>query len=241
MTIISVLWSRVELQVLRYMPWWIIQKHQHVASDGYDLDYTEMLLPLVLVQSIKRRHFLVAVVSIITLLLKTRIVLSSNIFQVVNVGIKHPVQAHVLDYLSPETDIAQILESNSSVKARVEGYRQFNMDLPFGVADKCAYQTFSFPFEEGPTPGRPTINAPLTAVVDGLFMETECLMLETYPYSITEAAPESTNLVSIFNIIFELKFENCETVISRGMVESIGAIWSLEDQPADDRPCSILP
>lgn len=84
---------------------------------------------------------------------------------------------------------------------------QFGVDLPFGLSAECAYETFTV---EGPDGQAvvPTVEEPVSALVDGLFMDTECLLLEDYIVSIdhTEEARNGA-------LVVDLQFENCEQSI----------------------------
>lgn len=236
MTVVSVLWSRVELQVLRYTPWWSLQSREDVKVDEYCLDYTEMLLPMVLLRSFKNKHYMVTIASITTLLLKAQIVLSSSIFELVNVRAEIPVEARSLDSFGLRSDGAyELAFSDSELMANADGVRHFGMALPFGVSESCAYQTFAPPEREGSPSGRPSIDMPLVVVVDGLFMESECLKLESYTSDIDGGRSEESE------IGFELKFEGCDTVISRSYSGTVRSLWDMRPLPEDDRPCASLP
>lgn len=236
MTVVSVLWSRVELQVLRYTPWWSVQDRENVKVDEYCLDYTEMLLPVVLLRSLKNRHYMVAIASATTLLLKAQIVLSSSIFELVNVRADIPVEARALDSFGLRSDGAyEIAIADSELMASVDGVRHFGMALPFGVSESCAYQTFAPPPQEGSSSGRPSIDMPLVAVVDGLFMESECLKLESYTSDIDDGPSGQSG------IRFELKFERCDATISKRFPSATRSLWDMQPLPEDDRPCASLP
>ena len=246
MTIISVFWSRVELQLLRYTPWQAVQGRDNAGADEYLLDYTEMLLPTVLMQSIRRKHFLVTIASATALLLKIQIVLSSSIFQMAGVTIVQSTQVRLLDAF----DASAWEERNTTTPepvgsprysrvliAMVGGIRNYAMPLPFGVTDKFAYQTFS-PVSPGVSvSGRPSPERALTATVDGLFMDTECLELENHTLLVEDD----------HSFAYRLKFENCDTVITKRGEYKLPGPWATRngwDEPqmqGNDRPCAALP
>lgn len=244
MTIICVFWCRVELQLLRYTPWLANQGRDTVEADEYSLDYTDMLLPTVLMQSFKRKHFLVTIASVTALLVKLQIVLSSSIFQMVGVGIEQPAQVRLLDSFvanhfntsDPVQEGAGSPRFGPSLMATVAGIQNFDMPLPFGVSDTFAYQTFSPVSAGAPVSGRPLVESPLTVVVEGLFMDTECLKLENHTLRVEDNEFE-----------IRLKFENCDTVITKRGAFRIPGQWDNEhgwDEPRmeeNDRPCATLP
>uniref|UniRef100_A0A0B7JWF8 Uncharacterized protein n=1 Tax=Bionectria ochroleuca TaxID=29856 RepID=A0A0B7JWF8_BIOOC len=57
LTVITIFWSRVELQALRYMPW-AIARDSPRSSKWKDLNYTTMIPPVLLFRSFQNRHFI---------------------------------------------------------------------------------------------------------------------------------------------------------------------------------------
>lgn len=248
-TILSVFWGRVKLQLVRYTSWWNIRDRHPVNGDKYLLDYTEMLLPTVLMQSLKRKHFLGTIVTAMTLLVELQIVLSPIIYQMASTSIERPTEARILDSFSEKrldevTDTGDFdgtgnVQSALLVKATVEGVRRFSIPLPFGVSNTFAYQTFS-PVSTAESPvQRPSVDAPLVVVVDGIFMEAECLMLESQTLSVD---PDGNGYA------FKMKFEGCDTLITKRGKVTLPHQWDSDGrwddpQPGEwnDRPCSALP
>lgn len=241
-TIVAVFWSRVELQALRYMPWMVLHRGQHVETNEYSLDYTAMLPPTVLIQSFKRKHFLVFFTSIITILLKIQVILSPSIFQLVSVQVSKPVEVSLLDSFAVPDDIGD--GAYASSYANVLALRQFDMNLPFGVSDDFAYQTFGSSNRTDQR-SRPVVDAPLEVVVDGLFMDTECLLLENYTISLGQA---QTQVEGYFEANFTLQFQSCDKEIkvrtdgiTGGSYDPGQAYWSTHPYAEDEHPCASLP
>lgn len=230
-TLLGILWARVELQVLRYTPWWSARQRKHTATDEYHLDYTEMLLPTVLMQSIKRKHYMVAIASTVTLLLKLQVVLSTSIFQMAIVRVETPVTTTSLDTFVAR-DHNYPVDNEYEARASVDSFRHFGVPLPFGVSESCAYQQYSPHFNIGASPSRPSMNRPLTTVVDGLFMETECLKLENYTVHDGPLRPWDITI----------KSENCDTPVTAMFSPSrYNGSWQLDEAKGDKRPCPDLP
>lgn len=207
-----------------------------------------MLLPAVMAQSLKRKHFLVTVASITALLLKLQIVLSSALFQTTTMTITRPSEIHLADSFAVRSldDVGDDFEIDPSgnaryagaVRATAEGIRNFGLQPPFGASDICAYQTFYPASGEGDSSSqRATVNSPLTAVVDGLFMETECLKAE----DISLSQPDGET------IDFSIKFEGCNTILRKTWKNQRPNQWTNRgawDSPRveeNDKPCPSLP
>lgn len=242
------------------MPWFDIQQAD-APADSYDLDYTGMLLPVVILQSFKRKHFLVFVAAIIGIALKVQIALSSSVFQSVLIQRPHPIDVRIMNVFADSVEIQTmnvtvgtdlVLEeqrTNSTIdsEAYVAAIQQFNLDLPFGVSLECAYLTFTALDSNGVVV-TPRPDQPLTVTVDGLFMDAECKLLESYDMSApTTPKPDD-------RLLHELRFEGCEDVVKydyplqkmylddeRNFGEAHRISFVDESEDGSDRPCSSLP
>lgn len=238
-TLIAVLWARTELQALRYTPWLTLQEDS-VSIQDYDLDYTGMWLPMILVRSVKSRHVLVAVATMTTLVLRIQIALSSSIFQSVFVRSIEDTNIKILSSFEPDADIPDpmlSIEPNAYVKA----IQQYGLDLPFGVSTECAYQTFAALSSDGDITTA-TPDHPITAVVDGLFADIQCLLLNSCTLYVDEESWVRLNLT----------FDECGEAVVQETVFQLGPERG-EEQPElaygylghlnvlDRRPCHSLP
>lgn len=238
-TIIAIFWSRVELQAMRYTPWMNMQR------TDLDLDYTAMLPPFVLLDSFKRKHFLVFSATVVTILLKVQIVLSPSIFQAVLVWTTHETEGQVLDVLGQINSTTQP-GTQTSTSSHVWALTQFDIEPPFGVSDTCAYQTFSPSNQEG-TSSRPTVDEPFTAVVQGLFMDTDCLLLDHEKSKVT--VQPGSGPFDMSELWFHFSFDTCEGAwgtnqkdIETDPEADPVLIHVLEPLRAPyDRPCAALP
>ncbi|KAH6986190.1 hypothetical protein BKA56DRAFT_613576 [Ilyonectria sp. MPI-CAGE-AT-0026] len=236
LTTIIIFWSRIESQTLRYIPWIAIQNGQSLGPDGYSLNYTSMLAPTVLIRSLQRKHFFVFLISAASMILKAQIVLAPSLFQLQTTRSSHPVEVQVLDSFTMTEDASQTIGSGAYHNAGALQY--FDMNLPFGVSKEGAYQTFKL---AKPGPGatsRGTVNAPLTVVVDAVFMDIQCHALENYT---TTATPAGYETFYIFTT--DLQFENCEHSINIESYIAANATgeWKIENDLENEHPCSLLP
>ncbi|KAF4887774.1 hypothetical protein CGCF415_v014710 [Colletotrichum fructicola] len=219
LTIMSIFWSRVETQVLRYMPW-ISYGHQqspHINPGDFDLDYTAMLSPAILIQSSRRKHYLVFIIVVISVVLKIQIVLASSLYSLEFIRVSESVDIEILDVFN--TTAKAVRTEDTSPYYIAHGTKNFEMRPPFGIAQNIAYQTFQT--VDG---SRGTVDAPLEVVVDGYFSEARCLKLESYSHL---EIPEDSNEPNSYSIGLKLWFQSCEQPILVDELdhERVTAVW----------------
>ncbi|KAE9566808.1 hypothetical protein CGMCC3_g17034 [Colletotrichum fructicola] len=98
-TLGCIMWSRVELQTLRYTPWnHVFPEQQYIkAHMSFDIDYTSMLSPVVLFTSLRRKHYLVLLVSVTSAFLKIQAALAPGLFSLSIVNATQSVDVRILD------------------------------------------------------------------------------------------------------------------------------------------------
>lgn len=166
------------------MPWMILRQNPSASPIEQDLDYTAMLPPVALYQSLKRRHFFVAIAIAASLLLKVQVVLAASLFRLVVIDVVDKIDVQVLDVFSREVDVEPGVRSRSVQHARA--LRGFDMNPPFGVSGNLAYQTFTTSEHAANNTSRPSAQSPVTAVVDGFFTNATCLMTEDFTLTVDE-------------------------------------------------------
>ncbi|KAH7156530.1 hypothetical protein EDB81DRAFT_645466 [Dactylonectria macrodidyma] len=239
-TIFSIFWSRVEFQTLRYMPWMAIKRGQSLGESGYCLDYTQMLSPAVLYQSLRRKHFFVFFVSTVSMILKAQIILSPGLYHIQAAQSLASVDVQTLDSFAVTEDLNNATGTAPYYHARA--LQNFDMTFPFGVAKSGAYQTFRLANETSTTRG--TADAPLTVIVDGVFAAMKCLELEDYSIS-----NSTINQLGYHNFTIDLKFENCDRRMSiQNIIQwtnsndnKVESYWTLDNQLDPEYPCTSLP
>ncbi|KAJ0382560.1 hypothetical protein COL922a_012304 [Colletotrichum nupharicola] len=215
----SIFWSRVETQVLRYMPW-ISYGHQqspHINPGDFDLDYTAMLSPAILIQSLRRKHYLVSIIVVISVVLKVQIVLASNLYSLEFIRVSESVDIEILDVFN--TTAKAVRTEDTSPYYIAHGTKNFEMRPPFGITQNIAYQTFQT--VDG---SRGTLDEPLEVVVDGYFTEARCLKLESYSHL---EIPEDSNEPNSYSIGLKLWFQSCEqpALVDELGHERVTAVW----------------
>lgn len=227
MTILSVLWARVELQAIRYTPYFRLYQtagHDGVPVDGVDLDYTKLLPPMVLLESLKRRHLLVFFATIGSLLLKAQVVLSSGFFLTTSVQRSIPVEVDILDSFVTNMDSFVADGAAYSVTSAVQDH---GMQVPLGVDSDGAYQTFKMqsPWEHDNVKSfRGTVDAQLEVPVDHVSVDTECLPLQSFDVFDPENLPFEADFGAWYKKIqVRLQFEACDEEITVSMGNIITA------------------
>ncbi|KAL0931215.1 uncharacterized protein CTRU02_213950 [Colletotrichum truncatum] len=220
-TICSIFWSRVEYQALRYMPWIAHHRKQSLEDEknGYTLDYTAMLMPVVVYQSLRRKHFLVFLVTLASILLRVLIVLAPSLYSLANIEVPRSVDIQLLDsFNTTDRPVDELTDVPGLVRSFYLSLalRNFELQRPFGLGTDVAYQTFTS--RNGTARG--TVSAPLTAVVDGIFADTHCSKLESWtasPFRLED--PQPNNYYYFYEADASLQFEGCDTPVDLGEIK----------------------
>lgn len=241
--------------MLRFTPWMAAKSRQQPLDDPSSylyLDYTQMIMTTVLYQSLRRKHFLVFLVCLVSIILKVQMVLSTGLFESVSVQIARPVPVRTLDSFESKEVVKGIPSELSYFWARAA--EEYNMNPFFGVAKNCAYQTYQLSAEDGTVSegtgnqSRGTRETPLKAVVDGIFTEMTCLKAEDCSL---DPVPFPT-LDNMYEMKYSFKFENCNETLqvsdspvyvdakdgetyAATRIRDLGSSWNTT------RPCSSLP
>lgn len=142
-----------------------------------DLDYVSTITPTILVQSLRRRHILVFIVSGIALMLKVELLLAAGLFNIMPVTVEVPVDIEVLDNFNPTYESQNYsTETLTSAFFAARAIHDFDMVYPFGVDERIAHQTFV----SSRTKNRGTLQTPLKTVVDGFFSSIDCRLLQGF-------------------------------------------------------------
>ncbi|KAF9876246.1 hypothetical protein CkaCkLH20_06189 [Colletotrichum karsti] len=212
-----------------------------------------MPTPTILYQSLKRKHHLVSLVVVVSLVLKVQIVLAPGLYSLAGISSMQQMDLEILDSFNPNM-------TTSSMDTRpwylATALRDFNLRRPFGVTEDHAFQTFNTP--NGPSRG--TVSAPISVTVDGYFTDVKCLKLESWRSSklvVTQDAltEEPTMRSGLYTVDLELTFQGCKGPISlknqrihwinhtgtNDPREWLG-IWQVIDVGLEEqRPCPNLP
>lgn len=200
---------------MRYMPW--IEVEQSSGHSGVDLDYMKMLPHAVLIHSFKRGHFIIFFTTIASIILKVQVVLSPAFFQPAGIETRRPTEVEILDSFPVASNLTG--DGDPTAYYLEKAIQDFKMDYPFGVNSKYAYQTFRVPARSGGnnTSHRGTFSAPMELIVDGLSVETNCLLLESYHVSRPARYPfedpynRYSHIAAWYgNISIDLQFETCD-------------------------------
>ncbi|VUC35953.1 unnamed protein product [Clonostachys rosea] len=202
--------SRVELQILRYYPWVLIQHSDTHGPEAYHLNYTSMILPMVLFRSLQQKHILVALVTTSLIILRVQIVLSPALFILGLIKISQPAQVQILNSFTTSEDLSNTAGPGFIFHQRA--ISQLGLDLPFGIAEKGTFQTFELLHHENRTRG--TLDKPLKITTDGLFMDMECTPLDGYNLKWHEIKWESeTTFDYEYNLTINFEFKSCNSQI----------------------------
>ena len=158
-----------------------------------------MLLPSILIQSLRRKHFLVFLASVIPIILRVQIVLSPSFFESATIQVSSMTQLQVLNSFSSLNEPPRSTRPYYHAK----NVRDLGMNPPFGLFEHGIYQTFD------PLPGHApaTRGAAQKAQVNGLFMDMQCIELKSFTSSVE--AQQTIPGGQLLDINFELYFDDC--------------------------------
>lgn len=221
-----------------------MESRQHLSLNDYYLDYTQLLLPTVLIRSLRRRNYTVFFVVLVSVILKVQIVLSPSIFEAPRTEITKPVPITLFDSFAVSENISQ---STTQPYFYARALQDLDMEHPFGVDDKCAYQAFGLADSDIKGAGN---SSSTRAVVDAVWTNMTCLNLEDHIASWIYG--NNSYDVELQNTTIAFRFEKCNETIIIHESNLIGfrSPTQLEDNSTssdtavgelDDRPCSSLP
>ncbi|VUC37873.1 unnamed protein product [Clonostachys rosea] len=242
LTAVATLWARVEFQTLRYFPWMTVHKENLSGHRITSLDYTSLILPKVIVLSLKRKDFLVCLVSVLAILMKAQVVLSASLFYNEDVESSFPLEIELLD--SFQTTKMPNPGYNSASYFAARAFHDFHMNLPFGITEQAAYQTFKPVGSDTGTRG--TSDMPITVTVDALFTDIQCLPMKGFESSLTPL-PKGRRGQLVYNFTFDVLFEGCDRPVrvgNRGMwlfSQVQPGYWMIKTIKETPSPCPSLP
>ncbi|KAF6823954.1 hypothetical protein CMUS01_10469 [Colletotrichum musicola] len=232
--LVAALWTRVELQACRYTPWYALYRSRLPNKVECDLDYTSMILPTLLWRSLKRKHYFLFLVAMISLLFKIQIVLSPGLLRVVDAEVSENSTLLLRDIFNLPQIYSVDYEITTATYHVARNIFDFNTSYPFGVTKEAAYQRFA---ERG------TQTSPFTATVEALFMDFRCLKLKDYKV-IDRIENNSTNEL---DFTLEMDFEGCRIAewhiynISHFASRSGDQYWIYNNTLSPEQRCSNIP
>lgn len=140
--IIAAFWTQVEFRTMQMMPWNVMSKGQAPAEDSVLLDYVSMWNVVAMFTAAKRKHWVVSVAVLGTLLVKVLIVLSTGLFVKQDITTEKPTTFNLASTLddSSFTDAFQQTAPSDSYFVSV-GVVSQNLSSPTGTQNNLVYET----------------------------------------------------------------------------------------------------
>ncbi|KAI5865702.1 hypothetical protein GGS23DRAFT_603248 [Durotheca rogersii] len=163
LTLVHALWNRVDYEAKATAPW-LKADPVLIGRDALLLDYVDMLPIEVPFRALKRRDFVVAASSTISLLLTALIVLSTGLFtlspvQIFDQSVPISLQSRFVD------DLARLSTPSALPFYGLRGLAEANLKYPDGCSSQYAYQSFASDLQG---------ISELHATVDGMYMDLDC-------------------------------------------------------------------
>ncbi|KAJ2892108.1 uncharacterized protein MKZ38_010224 [Zalerion maritima] len=140
--LIFLMWTRIEYQGLRFIPW--IEAHRSRSQLDDELDYVSMFFGAALALAIRNRHWLVVLIIAASFCLKVEVILSTSMLKIVTAPHKDPAAVTIQDtFFAPDPDKIGDGGLRMDSYATAMGIHDFGLPYPFGTTSKYAYQKFS--------------------------------------------------------------------------------------------------
>lgn len=163
LTLIAALFSRVEYQAKLMAPWERLSKHSALAEKNLLLDYISPLQPVAIYESLKNRDFVVSATTVISLVIKMLIVLSSGLITLSRIAVHHAVVPMELQGAFVD-DVAPLQAGHSFPYWIMHGLIE-GSSYPAGISHEFAYQSVQSNLSS---------TAQYEVVVEGLTTNLQC-------------------------------------------------------------------
>ncbi|KAK2736811.1 hypothetical protein FQN55_001400 [Onygenales sp. PD_40] len=172
--VVGAFWGQVEYRACQLTPWLLMSRGPVAASDGLLLDYLSPWNVASLYRSLRRRHYLVSLAIVGTLLVHGLAIVSTNLFELRDLPIKRSTSLRLINDFNFSPDYFKPRDVATIPHMRAKGIALNGSDVPFGIV---ANHVFS-PFQDG-GPFRPdnfTMGDQLQmeAEVDVLTVKVQC-------------------------------------------------------------------
>ncbi|KAL0257631.1 hypothetical protein SLS55_006794 [Diplodia seriata] len=154
LTVIAIFWARMEFQIKQATPWTELQRGETVTKDSLMLNYTTAPIYEILVKSLRRSHYSVALVVSGTIILQLATIASTGLLRLEYRDIDRQAEFIVLDHFD-------FLNNNGTtdmtVGPKLWAIEQYNSSYPAGTSPEEATQSFAS-IERGRVTGMPSCN-----------------------------------------------------------------------------------
>ncbi|KAJ9630111.1 hypothetical protein H2204_008766 [Knufia peltigerae] len=173
--VIAAFWTQVEFRTMQMMPWIVMSKDQVPADESVLLDYVSMWNLVAMFKAAKRKHWVVSVAVLGTLLIKVLIVLSTGLFVKQDITIERPATFTLASTLddSSFTDAFQQTASSDPYFVSV-GIISQNLSSPIGTQHNLVYETVN---------NDPSTNMTSTVDLKVLSLNMTCETAQLSPYN----------------------------------------------------------
>lgn len=176
--IIGACWSQVQYRVMLLMPWVLMLCGPTPASKGVLLDYGSDWIVMALFKSLRKKHFLVSLPILGTLLVSGLTVFSTGLFAMKNMPVHSETQMQMTQAFDGSSYNPQAVDSRAA--ATYMAADQYNATLPVGIAE----ESYVFPqfqvFSSEAASDVYVENHEYIAEVDAFFLDLDC---DTAPIS----------------------------------------------------------
>ncbi|KAL1633017.1 hypothetical protein SLS58_011249 [Diplodia intermedia] len=140
LTVIAVFWARVEFQIKQATPWTELQRGETVTKNSLMLNYTTAPIYEVIVKSLRRSHYSVALAVSGTIILQLATIASTGLLRLEYRDIDRQAEFIVSDHFDFLNNNGT---SDMTVGPKLWEIQQFNSSYPAGTSSEEATQSFA--------------------------------------------------------------------------------------------------
>lgn len=165
LTLVASFWARVECQSKIIAPWLKMKRGFATAQESLFLDYLSQFQLLSIVSAIRNRDYTVAAVTVISVLIKALLVLSTSLFvlsptEIVRSNVPLTLKSNFVNNPSG------LAGSGSLAFANLASMMRLGTSLPPGTSEKYAYQLIESEFLDTPSA--------ISTALDGFNGDLDC-------------------------------------------------------------------
>ncbi|KAK0633974.1 hypothetical protein B0T14DRAFT_508155 [Immersiella caudata] len=139
LTLLAVLWARVDHQSKLVAPWLRLSREASHPSRTLQLDYLSDFLPWSVPKAIKNKDFIVSVTSAVSVLLKVLVIISTGLITLSWTPVSYDSYPMVAQSVFRNSN-AELANSGTLAYYMMSGHRQRNLTYPDGLFGGYAFQ-----------------------------------------------------------------------------------------------------
>lgn len=139
---VAAVWGQLELRARQMMPWCLMSRGEAHAQNSLMLNYITSSMPGSLVQSLKRKHFLVSIGICGSLILRLMIIFASGLLRLEYRSLAFSKDLSLEDVFNLNKNADDYIVADVSNLLKYWAILSYNLPYPHGVTSQFAVQSF---------------------------------------------------------------------------------------------------